>query len=247
MSLGKVGVIVAARTGSTRLPGKALLPLRGIPMVAFLLRRLRPSRRATILFATTNLAADDILAHTAGEEGVPVFRGASDDVVARYVDAAKRFGLDTVVRVTGDCPFVNAELVDYCVERAGEWKTFDLATTKTRFPVGLDAEIYRAGGMAALHRSGKLTSDEREHLTLHYYNHSGRYDIRHIDPRTEWQLAGAHFTVDTSTDYAWASSLAATLPEGDVSLASVAEALARQRRSKAPSNGAREAAWTGRR
>src|SRR3974390_1575647 len=110
MRLGQVGIVVAARIGSTRLPGKALRPLDGIPMIVFLLRRLVPARRATVVFATTELPADDMLAGIVAGEGFPVYRGANEDVVARYVGAAERFSLDTVVRVTGDCPFVNAEL-----------------------------------------------------------------------------------------------------------------------------------------
>jgi spore coat polysaccharide biosynthesis protein SpsF len=221
MMLGNVGIVVAARTGSRRLPGKALLPLRGVPMVAFLLRRLRPTRRAGLVFATTELAADDALATLVATEGVPVFRGADADVVARYVAAAKQFAFDTVVRVTGDCPFVNAELVDHCIEHASGWDSFDLVTTKTRFPVGLDVEIYRAGGMATLHSGDRLTAAEREHLTLRYYDGGATYMVRYVDPRPEWAMTGRHFTVDTPADYAQASLLADGLPKEDTSLASL--------------------------
>ena len=221
MTLGKVGIIVAARTGSSRLPGKALLPLRGVPMITFLLRRLQPARRATLLFATTELPADNLLASVVAQESVPVFRGANEDVVARYVAAAAHFALDTVVRVTADCPFVNAELVDYCLECVGAWDSFDLATTKTRFPAGLDAEIYRADDMAKLDRVDHLTAIEREHLTLHYYNHPSACDIRYIDPIAPWAPLGSHLMVDTSADYARASDIAAALPERDMSLDAV--------------------------
>jgi spore coat polysaccharide biosynthesis protein SpsF len=127
------------------------------------------------------------------------------------------------VRVTADCPFVNAELVDYCIERAAAWGSFDLATTKTRFPAGLDAEIYRAGSMDMQHRRGQLTAAEREHLTLHYYNHPGTYDIRYVEPMVPWPTPGSHFMVDTSTDYARALNIAAALPEGDMSLDAVVQ------------------------
>jgi spore coat polysaccharide biosynthesis protein SpsF (cytidylyltransferase family) len=62
MKLGKIGVVVAARMPSMRLPGNALLPLQGVPMVLFLLRRLRPLKSAEVVLATTELAADDELA-----------------------------------------------------------------------------------------------------------------------------------------------------------------------------------------
>jgi len=221
MSLGRVGIVVAARSGSQRLPGKALLSLGGIPMLPFLLRRLRPARRAALFLATTDLPADDVLEGVAMQEGVPVFRGADADVVARYVAAAERFSLDTVVRVTADCPFVDAELVDFCLEQIELTEAFDLATTKTRFPTGLDAEIYKADAMAKLHHGGRLDASEREHLTLHYYNHSERYCIRYIDPMESWPTVGRHLMVDTAADYAFARRLAAALPAGDQSIGAV--------------------------
>jgi spore coat polysaccharide biosynthesis protein SpsF len=221
MTLGRVGIVVAARSGSRRLPGKALLPLRGVPMIAFLLRRLKPARQSVLVFATTELPDDDRLAEVAAAEGIAVVRGANEDVVARYVAAAERFALDTVVRVTADCPFVNAELVDYCLQCARQAPDFDLVTTKTRFPMGLDAEIYRARGMASLHRSGRLTAEECEHLTLYYYNHADAGDIRYVEPMEPWAWVGAPFTVDTHEDYARAARIAAALPEGDSSLAAV--------------------------
>ena len=222
MSLGRVGIVVAARSGSQRLPGEAgPLPLCGIPMLTFLLRRLRSARNASLFLATTDLPADDALEAVAIQEGVPVFRGADADVVARYVAAAERFSLDTVVRVTADCPFVDAELVDFCLEKVERIEAFDLATTKTRFPPGLDAEIYRADTMAQLHRCGRLDASEREHLTLHYYNYGERYRIQYIDPMSSWPSAGRHLTVDTADDYAFAARLAASLPAGDQSISAV--------------------------
>lgn len=209
MTLGRVGVVVAARTRSSRLPAKALLPLQGMPMIVFLLRRLSRLKGATVVFATTQLDADDRLAALVEAEGVPVFRGADADVVERYVGAAERFGFDTVARVTGDCPFVNAELLEWCFARAAEFDDFDLATTKSRFPVGLDTEIYRAERMAALHAGDCLTALHREHLTLYFYDHGRDFVIRAIEPPADWRLSKRHFTVDTAEDYAAAAQLAA--------------------------------------
>jgi len=223
MKLGKVGVVVAARTSSSRLPGKALLPLQELPMIVFLMRRLRGLRSGVVVLATTDLSADDELVAIVSREGVPVFRGANADVVARYVGAAQHFGFGTVARITGDCPFVNAELIDHCVEHAMALHDFELATTKTRFPVGLDAELYRAADMAALHGQGMLTAADREHLTLYYYDHHGRgCQLRYIDPKPEWVLTGRQFTVDTRGDYEAAMSLAGAFADWRFSLAELA-------------------------
>ncbi|HIA15050.1 MAG TPA: hypothetical protein EYN74_09250 [Nitrospirales bacterium] len=114
--LGRVGVIVAARMGSSRLPGKALKPLHGIPMLAFLLRRIQSSNSADEIVLCTSVRTDDtVLAELANTEGVGVYRGALDDVADRYVSTAREYKIDTVVRITGDCPFVDGELIDHCV------------------------------------------------------------------------------------------------------------------------------------
>jgi spore coat polysaccharide biosynthesis protein SpsF len=177
-------------------------------MIVFLLRRLSRIRSGEVVVATSNLSADDRLADMVAVEGVPVYRGSEADVVARYVGAASQFGFDTVARVTADCPFVDAELADWCIDRTAEFESFDLATTKGRFPVGLDLEIYRADRMAALDASGKLTVTEREHLTLHLYNHREEFAVRSIAPPDDWALTDRHFTVDTLDDYDDARRLA---------------------------------------
>jgi spore coat polysaccharide biosynthesis protein SpsF len=218
MTARQLGIVVAARTASSRLPGKALLPLGGVPMVVFLLRRLRGLESGRVVFATSDRSQDDALAATVTEEGVPVYRGSQDDVVARYVGAAKKFGFEIVGRVTGDCPFVDADLVDWCVSQTPELGDYDLATTKGQFPIGLDIELYSADRMAALHREDALSTEEREHLTLHFYTHRETFDVKGIAPPASWPRSGRTFTVDTAADYAAASGIVAALGRNDFSI-----------------------------
>jgi spore coat polysaccharide biosynthesis protein SpsF len=220
----RVGIVVAARTSSSRLPGKALLPLGGVPMIVFLLRRLRGMRSAQFILATTDLTADDELAAAAAGEGVAVYRGAEDDVVARFVGAANQFGFEIVGRVTGDCPFVDAELVDWCVDESLGFDRFDLATTKGRFPVGLDVELYPADRMAALDDGTALSLEEREHLTLHFYNNSASFEVRTIATPVGWMHSIRTFTVDTPADYAAAVRIVDGFGRGDFSIPSLLEA-----------------------
>jgi len=199
--MSRFGAVVAARTGSSRLPGKALLPLGGRPMILFLLERIRATREAcAVIFATTTLPEDDELARVVGDAGYPVFRGANEDVVRRYVDAAKAYELDYVVRITGDCPFVDAETLDYCLMSAHRHAPYDLASTKGRFPVGIDYEIYRATVMAELHASAKLDAADREHLTLFMYKNPDLFKLVALEPSPAWRSTRV-FTVDTSGDY----------------------------------------------
>jgi spore coat polysaccharide biosynthesis protein SpsF len=187
-------------------------------MVLFLLKRLRPLKHGKLVLATTDLESDDELAVIAEAEGFSVYRGDESDVVARYVHAARYFALDTVVRVTGDCPFIDAALVEWCIARASEGGHFDLATTKGNFPVGLDAEIYHAGCMAQLCSERDLSSSDREHLTLYFYNHREEFVVRGILPPPAWLRTTQHFTVDTPDDYVMAQELASSFDRFDFSL-----------------------------
>jgi spore coat polysaccharide biosynthesis protein SpsF len=228
MNLGRVGVVVVARMSSTRLPGKAMLALQGVPMLAFLLRRLAGLKSGQVVLATTGLAVDDDLAGVARAEGVDVFRGPDADVVGRYVAAADRYGFDTVARVTADCPFVDAELVDWCLARTGEFEPCDLATTKTRFPVGLDVEVYAVERMRALN-ARPLSQAEREHLTLYYYEHGDEFALRTIEPPPTWPRTDRRFTVDTGADYEEAVRLSNLFDDPRFSILSLLERVDRQR------------------
>lgn len=209
LKLGKTGIIVAARTNSSRLPGKALLPLNGMPMIRFLLERLSPLEDASVVFATTTLGSDDQLAAIVQDAGVPVFRGNADDLVDRYAAAADHFGFDTVGRITGDCPFVDAAMLKFCMEQAANLTPFDLATTKGAFPVGLDVEFYPSRVMTRLHRQTELTARHREHLTLYMYDHKEKFTVHQLTAPSEWHRSRRSFTVDTPSDYEAAQALAA--------------------------------------
>ena len=167
--LGNIGVIVSARTSSTRLPGKALLPLDGVPLIVFLLRRLKsPSRTHHLVLATTELATDDELAAIVEAEGISVYRGDADNLIARHVSIAEKFNFDTLVRITGDCPFVDADVLGSCLDMCSALDPFDLATTKGHFPVGIDLEIFSSAALKIISSSTDLNNHHREHLTLYF-------------------------------------------------------------------------------
>jgi len=88
----RIGVIVSARMASSRLPGKAMLPLGGMPVIEFLMTRLKASTYFShVILATTNQADDDVLAQHMNRINVPIFRGDKDDLVSRYLGAADEF------------------------------------------------------------------------------------------------------------------------------------------------------------
>ncbi|MFH0883560.1 MAG: acylneuraminate cytidylyltransferase [bacterium] len=197
-----VTVIVAARMGSSRLPGKVMRPLGDLPMLEFLLLRLQRSHLADKeVLATTEKPEDDSLVSLAERIGVPVYRGSERDVTGRYLDAADWAGAEYVARVTGDCPLVDAKIVDDVIEWGNGLSPFDLLTTKGHYPVGLDVEIFSVEKLRNRAKRGLLDEEDREHVTLHFYKHPDLFRVVTIEPPEALSLVEGVFTVDTESDY----------------------------------------------
>ena len=115
-SVRPAGIISQVRMGSTRLPGKVLLPVAGRCFLDYHVERLRQSGLPVAL-ATTALPADDVLADYARAHGLPCFRGSESDVLARYYQANQQFEFEVVVRVTSDCPLIDGPTIGAAVGR----------------------------------------------------------------------------------------------------------------------------------
>ena len=190
--------IVQARMGSTRLPGKVMADLGGVPMINFLLERLSHARSLnSIVVATTDAPSDDILARHLEAAGIAVFRGSVDDVLDRFYQAARTARADTVVRITGDCPLVDPDLVDEVIEayRAGDADYVSNVSPPT-YPDGLDTEVF---SFAALERAWHETNSkyDREHATP-YLRNSGKFRTLNISHKLD--LSAERWTVDEASD-----------------------------------------------
>jgi spore coat polysaccharide biosynthesis protein SpsF len=191
---------------SRRLPGKAMLPLWGVPVVALIVRRLKTSLRAGgFVFATTDLPDDDILANTVGSEEIAVYRGSENDVLGRNLGAATAALPDAthLVRATGDCPFIDGATLDQVLESCGAIGPFDLATTKPAYPHGIDYEVVPLALLREIDRQA-LSDEEREHLCNYIYRHEedgSRYRIVRLEPAVPLRESGVEFLLDTPADY----------------------------------------------
>src|SRR5215470_4679429 len=113
--------VIQARMSSSRFPGKMLAPVHGMPLVEFVCRRVALAKHVdSIVVATSEGPDDDLLADVVKSAGFQVYRGSLSDVLGRVVAAARSLGSTTVVRVTGDCPLVDAELIDAMIMRFTE-------------------------------------------------------------------------------------------------------------------------------
>jgi spore coat polysaccharide biosynthesis protein SpsF (cytidylyltransferase family) len=156
--------ILQARMTSSRLPGKVLADLGGATALELELDRLQRSAVDTIVVATTRNAADDPVADLARRKGVGLFRGDEQDVLGRYVEAAREAKADVVVRVTGDCPLLDPDVVDRVVAALGADADYAANVLVRTFPVGLDVEAIRADVLEEIGRVAE-SPDAREHVT----------------------------------------------------------------------------------
>jgi spore coat polysaccharide biosynthesis protein SpsF len=198
-----VVAIIQARMGSSRLPGKVLKPLGERPMLGQVVHRLRPSNLVNrIVVATTIDPSDDEIAQFCSSEGIDCFRGDVFDVLDRYYQAARYYRADVVVRITADCPLMDASLVDEIVAAFFDLKV-DFAANrlpppwKRSYPIGLDIEVV---SFSALKRTWQEAQQpfEREHVMPYLYDQSGRFKtlLLHHEP----DYGEKRWTVDTPQD-----------------------------------------------
>lgn len=161
--------IIQARMTSTRFPGKILMDLAGQPMLAQQLGRLRPCQMLDeLVIATTANATDDPVVKLARHEGIRYYRGSEEDVLSRYVGAAREASAEIVIRLTADCPLIDAEVVDLVVsELVSHTESCDYAgnVLQRTYPRGLDVEAFSLRALEECDRQAKSPSS-REHVTL---------------------------------------------------------------------------------
>ncbi len=196
----KTVVILQARIGSTRLPGKVLLDLEGRPMLAHVVERIRRARNVQqVVVATTTSKSDDVLEQFCRAQDIAFFRGSEPDVLDRYYQTAKAFAADTVVRITSDCPLIDPEVIDR-VTGIFQQGGFDYVsnTIETTYPDGLDTEVF---SLVALERAWREATkiSEREHVTP-YLRSSGHFRVRNVENDHGPSLAELRWTVDEAHD-----------------------------------------------
>jgi spore coat polysaccharide biosynthesis protein SpsF len=209
--------VIQARTGSTRLPGKVLMPLLGEPILSRVVHRVSMATRIReVVVATTTEPGDDAIVELARREGWALERGSPDDLLSRYLQAAHHHDADPVVRITSDCPLIDPGLIDRVVDAlAGEGADYASNTLEPRtFPRGLDVE---AMTLPALERAGREDADpaSREHATPYLYRHPEQFRLAAV--RWPVDLSHHRWTVDTADDYRLVTLLYEALGREDFS------------------------------
>ncbi len=195
-------IIIQARMSSTRLPGKVLLPLGGLTSLEYVVRRCQnvPSA-AGVMVATTIHSEDDAIEVWCDSRNVRCVRGSKDDVLSRYLLAAKTVDPEYIIRVTSDCPFISYELLETGLLLAADKKP-DVVRWRMTSPVsrGILPEIIKA---SVLRDSEEIAQLERfrEHVTLYIWEQLQNYAVEDVYLPSELLLGEYRITLDEPDDY----------------------------------------------
>lgn len=212
-----VGIVIQARLGSVRFPGKVLADLHGAPM---LLREVERLRRVDgvdrLIVATSDNPKDDPVADLiAGSDGVDLWRGPEEDVLARFAGAARAFDLDVVGRVTGDCPLIDPGVVAKVLRafQADGGADYCSNCRPRSYPHGFDVEF---ASRRALEETDRAATDpfDREHVLVAIFTKPERYRCRNVLAEDD-RHHDLRLTVDYPADLDFMRALYAALYDAD--------------------------------
>ncbi len=193
-------VIIQARCGSSRLPGKVLKDIYGKTALERMIDRVKRSKNIDEIIIATTINKEDIeIIKLVSSLGLRIFAGSSNDVLDRYYQTAKLIKPEYVIRLTSDCPLFDFEILDNAIEMFEHKKCDYLGMISETFPDGLDLEIMPFEVLKTAWEKAELTS-EREHVTLYIKNHPKLFNIYDYQC-TYGNFKHMRWTLDESEDY----------------------------------------------
>jgi len=202
----KIGIILQARVGSTRLPSKVLKSMAGRPMIQWIIERLQGCRKAdTLILATTTLKQDKPLIELAEKLNIDVFCGSELDVLDRYYQCALEYNLDHIIRATGDNPFVDTEgcdkLIDFYINNQ-----LDYAFFSDEYPLGVGTEIFSFSTLQRTWLEGHAPH-HREHVNEYIIENLSIFRNSSIAAPPEKSAHDLSLTVDTIEQFELADKI----------------------------------------
>jgi len=220
----KTIVIIQARMGSSRLPGKILKRLGETDVLTYVINRCKAIEGVTeVIVATSTLTQDDAVENWCKGHSVLYFRGSESDVLDRYVQCAKQYNPDYVMRVTSDCPFVDYEMASEIVGLM-EQERKDIVLVEGQLPRGLSVELIEYEALLRIHRDGQ-EARHREHVTYYVYEYSEQFKSATYVVPINRNSPHLRVTLDTEEDYALCQAVAEHFNDPLISSADVIQYL----------------------
>jgi len=190
-----IAAIIQARMGSTRFPNKMMERVGSKPLISLVIDRVGKSTLIEkVILATTTKKDDDVLIQIAIEKNIDFFRGSENDVLDRFYNAAKKYKVDTIVRITGDCPFIDPVVIDQVIGLHLEAKSDYTSNIKPpTFPDGLDVEVFSFISLEKAWKEAKLNS-EREHVTPYIWKNNKLFKIVNLFNKKDINIE--NFTIE---------------------------------------------------
>jgi len=191
---------VQARMASSRLPHKVIEKIEGRPMICIIMDSLKNSKIISKnMVLTSNESTDDEFADLLNKYDIDFLRASQEDVLERYYLAAKKENAEFIVRITGDCPLIDPEIVDEVISQAIKHSADYCSNVGERtFPRGYDVEVFTFDVLEKMYH--EVTDPiEREHVTIHIRKNPQLYKIHNVSAKNEshpeWRVC-----VDTNED-----------------------------------------------
>lgn len=202
----RIGVIIQARMGSTRLPNKVLTPIfSGSTILDILIDKLE-DLPLDIVVATSLSEQDDVLEDWGKLKNQKVFRGSENDVLKRFIDCGDKYDFDYVVRVCADNPFLDVSLLKTLISHVKDQDYLSFIThdktpvIKTHY--GVFCEIVSLNALKKVQRDIDVSEADKQHVTSFIYANEGKFNIKFIElPQFFSEFPEIRLTIDTQSDF----------------------------------------------
>ena len=219
----KATVVIQVRMGSTRFPGKIMMKLdERFTVLDYVIRQLSHSKSLeNIIIATTHLEQDNVIVEYAKNNELDYFRGEPLDVLDRYYKCAKKFSLDTIVRMTSDAPFLDPTIVDKVFSKFQETGCDFVSNNIIRtYPIGIDTEVFSMKTLEKTWNEAKLPS-EREHVTTFIKKNKDIFKIYNLENNKKIPIY--RLTIDRKEDLEFLRAIAANIKKQPILMQDVYE------------------------
>lgn len=198
-----IAVIIQARMGSSRLPGKVLKKINGLSLLESQIDRVKKSKNIeNIVVATSLNKIDNRIESLCIQKGITCFRGSEEDVLSRYYDCAKTFNISTIVRLTADCPLVDPltidKVIDYFLDKKLDYVSNTTPPETSFWPDGSDVEVFSFNALAKANKKA-TTKEDREHVTFFFWkDNKNGFKTMQLSNKEDW--SDYRYTVDYEND-----------------------------------------------